>query len=98
MAVVHRHPGATADPVESALRRLRPEWKQKIGKAPVGLPGRRRPISAIERSPRSVDDVIFGRTVGDRPADHMHILRIDRAEMQKAEMRSVNLAFERLQP
>ena len=88
-------------PVERALRRLRPEREQEIGEAPIGLARLGRAVGGVHRAPVGVGDVIFGRAVGHRPADQIvrrHIGRVDRAGMQKAEMRGVDVAFERLQP
>ena len=50
--VVHRHPGARTEMSrEGAGGRLRPEWEEEIGNAPISLSGIRRPIGGIGGAP-----------------------------------------------
>src|SRR5258708_34535966 len=85
---------------EFALRLLGPEWKQKIGEAPVDAARPDGTVGGVLGAPRAVGDVILRRAVGDRVADR-GILRqfvgIDVAGRQEAEMRGVGVAFGPLQ-
>ena len=102
VVVVHRHPGAVVQVLgELALRRLRPERQHEIGEAPVGPARLGLAIGGVHRAGVGVGDVVFRGAVGHREAEQAvfrHDLRVDAAGMQKAEMRGVDIAFQRLQP
>ena len=68
--------------------------------APVDLAWRTGPVGRIHGAPVGVGYVILGRAVGERVAPEMaglSILGLDPAHVQEAEMRGIDVAFERLQ-
>ena len=98
--VVHRHPGADIDLMRKlALRRLRPERQEEIGEAPIGPAVAGLAVRGIGRAPIGIGHIVFGRAVLHRVAQEIvlrELVGIDVAAMQEAEMRGVDVAFERL--
>src|SRR5262249_39326732 len=96
-----RHPGAHMHvTAEFAIRRLGPEWKQKVGEAPITMTGTGRAVARILRAPVSICYIVLRGANGDGLAERLplrHVGRIDVARVQEAEMRSVDIALERLQ-
>ena len=99
--VVHRHPRTGDDVIaEMAVRWDGPEWKHEVGKAPVDLARRARPIGRVHGTPVGVRHVILGRPIAERvnsEISRLGVLRLDPAHVQEAEMRGIDIAFERLQ-
>src|ERR1700739_2988221 len=85
---------------ELAVRNLGPEWKQKVAERPGGALRPGGTIARIGRAPGRVGDLIFRRADRDRVVDGIvfaQLVRLDVAGVQKAEMRGVDIALQRLQ-
>jgi hypothetical protein len=86
---------------EIGVRRLGPERQAEMRHAPVHLAIRIGPVGAVHGAPFGLVDLVLGRAVGDgvaRRVSFLEILGLDRTGMQEAEMRSVDIPLEALQP
>jgi hypothetical protein len=70
--------------VELAVWRLRPEWKQEIGEAPVRSARAGFTVSCIRRAPGSVGDVILRGTNPDLVAQWLFLSEIIRIDVTSA--------------
>ncbi len=102
MRVVHRDPSLGDDVVAQwAVREQGPERHHEMREAVVQLARLRRPVGGVHRPPIGRLHVIARRPVGQLEAFGMigvDVPDLDLAGVQKAEMRGVDVAFERLQP
>src|SRR5215469_11954724 len=80
--------------------RLCPERKQEVREAPIDEVRAGGAVSAVLRAPGRVDDMVLGGPNRHRMPERLvirYVVRIDVASVQEAEMRSIDLALERLQ-
>src|SRR5581483_6011845 len=83
-----------------AVGSLRPEGKQEVGEPPVGLAGSGGAVASILRAPGGIGEMVLRRPIGHGMTDGLilgEVVRLDMASVQKAEMRGIDLALERLQ-
>ncbi len=100
MRIVERHPSTGVHMHRILpLRLLEPKGKHKIGEPPIGLIGTSGTVGAIGGAPWRFRHVIIRGSVADRVLHGIvisEVTRLDVAEVQKAKMGGVNVAFKRL--
>jgi hypothetical protein len=85
---------------ELALGLLCPKWEQEVGESPAGAAGACRTVGRVLRAPWGIGDVVFRCPDRDSMVDRVvlgHVVGIDMAGVQEAEMRSIDVAFQSLQ-
>jgi hypothetical protein len=102
VSVVHRDPALREDVIgQWTVREQCPERKRKMGKAVIKVTRLSRAIGRIHCAPVGRTRVVARGAIGKlEPLQMIGIDVVDRhlAGMQKAEMRGVDVAFQRLQP
>src|SRR5947199_6051622 len=101
VAVIERDPAARMHvTAELAVGGLAPERKQEVGEPTVAAVRARGAVDGVLRAPGGIGDMILRGAVGDGVVNRIilvEIVRIDVAGVQETEMRSIDLALERLQ-